>query len=94
MWRAHHYHERRWWWGRLVVEPVVKEVDGGGGRWWWRLVAEEADGGGGWQWWALKKVRIPMQSEEPIQRKKYQLSWLIHCHINPTRLALSLVNIG
>jgi hypothetical protein len=31
---------------------------------------------------------------EPIQRKKYQPSWLIHCHIIPTRLALSLVNIG
>jgi hypothetical protein len=29
-----------------------------------------------------------------VQRKKYQPSWLIHCHINPTRLALSLVNIG
>ena len=47
----------RWW-----REPA-KEVSGEGGWWWWRLVAEEADGGGGRQWWALKKVRIPMQSE-------------------------------
>jgi hypothetical protein len=36
----------------------------------------------------------PTFLREPIQRKKYQPSWLIHCHINPTRLALSLVNIG
>jgi hypothetical protein len=43
---------------------------------------------------SLEQCVEDVQKKHMVQRKKYQPSWLIHCHINPTRLALSLVNIG